>query len=1265
VNHRRAPLTVAAAAVAVAVVLPSVLRPDDYPLGVTLQGALLGAGTGLMAVGLVLTYRSTRIINFAHGAMGTFAGGIAVGLKVGRGVPWALAAPLGVLLGVVVGALVERLVIRRFAEAPRLVLTVATIGLAQLLGGAAILIPGWFDLPTVVPGFSTTLSDTQIDLDPVRFDGNDLVYPVVIPLVLAGLSWFLLRTEAGTAVRGMAENMDRARLLGIPVNRLSLLLWSIAGGLSALTMVLQAPNRGIPLDVAAGPQFLLAALAAAVVSGLSSLSGAFVAGVGLGVLDQLVQWRLSDRVEVTPVVFLVVIVVALLLRRRTTSRALLAEESSWAPLGVPRKLPPALRRLPSIRVAKLLFGALVVATAVGLPQFGSDYQINQGTIALTYCMAALSLVVLTGWGGVVSLGQFALVGVGGVTAANLIADSDMDLAVVLPASALAGGLVALVVGVPALRVSGQMLAVTTMAFAVAMELYFLNPANYPAWLPNDVTRPEPLGLVDLSEERWLYGLALVLVVIVAGLTANLRRGRPGRTISATRDNERGAAAVGINPVETRLAAFVFAGMFAGLAGAIHAVTLQGLSLRTYPTSTSLLLFSMVVIGGAASIGGALSGVLLVQLLGYFFPRYQVLFAGVGLLVILMLVPGGLGQAVEGVRDRIANRAARRRGIPVVEELETIEQPVAPAAAELPFAASPQSDWEAAGTLLRCEGVESSYGALQVLFGIDTAVGDGEMVAILGTNGAGKSTLLKSLAGLLPPDRGRVVFAGRDIAGLPAERVARLGLSLMPGSRGVFPTLTVNENLRLATWMLRRERAAAAEALDDALTLFPILRERGSQRAGDLSGGEQQQLSLAMAFVTRPRLLCIDELSLGLAPTIVGQLVDKVREIHRAGSTVVVVEQSVNVAQLLCERAVFLEKGQVRFRGPTVGLLDEPEVVRAVFLGQADDVRVSVPVDGVDSPTHAKGQVEGPSGPAPLAPRAGKPAWLDLSAAPPPSPRKGDLSADLLGEGRDITLECQALVKRFGGINAVDGIDLVVRPAQVVGLIGHNGAGKTTLFDVLTGFLRADSGRVFLDGRDITDWPPHKRSGLALGRSFQEARLFPSLTVATALAVAYECQLENRDPLSAALRLPAAARSERRAYERVDELLALLGLEWCRDCLTSELSTGMRRIVELGCLLAHDPAVVLLDEPSAGIAQREAEALGPLLRRVQAQTGCSMVVIEHDMALLSGLCDEMVALEQGRVIAQGPPEAVLAADRVVASYLGTDQNVVQRSGSRVG
>jgi branched-chain amino acid transport system ATP-binding protein len=268
----------------------------------------------------------------------------------------------------------------------------------------------------------------------------------------------------------------------------------------------------------------------------------------------------------------------------------------------------------------------------------------------------------------------------------------------------------------------------------------------------------------------------------------------------------------------------------------------------------------------------------------------------------------------------------------------------------------------------------------------------------------------------------------------------------------------------------------------------------------------------------------------------------------------------------------------------------------------------------------------------------------------------------VAEDAKTVLECRQVVKTFGGITAVDYVDLAVRKGEIVGLIGHNGAGKTTLMDCISGFLALDEGRVILRGVDITEWAPNLRAKGALGRSFQDALLYPTLTVAETIAVACERHLMSRDMFAAALQLPASYESEVAAMAVVDKLVDLMGLGAYREKLTGELSTGTRRIVDLACIMAQDPEVLMLDEPSGGIAQKETEALGPLLRRVREQTGCSILIIEHDMPMLSSLCDRLVALELGHVIAEGSPDEVLAHPAVIASYLGTEEKAVARSGT---
>ena len=533
-----------------------------------------------------------------------------------------------------------------------------------------------------------------------------------------------------------------------------------------------------------------------------------------------------------------------------------------------------------------------------------------------------------------------------------------------------------------------------------------------------------------------------------------------------------------------------------------------------------------------------------------------------------------------------------------------------------------------GPLLRVEGVDAAYGPVQILFGLDVDVHEGEIVALLGTNGAGKSTLFKCITGLLPPTDGQILFKGEDLVGRTTDEIAELGVVMMPGGKSVFPTLTVRENLRLASWLKRKDKRAVVEGEERVLELFPRLAERIDQLAGNLSGGEQQMLAVSQALIPDPELLLIDELSLGLAPTIVGQLIDVVRQVHAAGLTVVVVEQSINVALTLAERAVFMEKGEFRFTGSTRELLDRPDILRSVFISGGTDR------SGPDAEAAA-----GEPGPVPAAPAR--------TAPEPDAPT---------------ILECHGVTKRFGGITAVDHVDLELRQGEILGLIGQNGAGKTTLFDCVSGFLPVDEGRILLRGHDITSLAPHERAQRGLGRSFQEARLFPTLTTAETLAVARERHVRGTSMVADAFGQPVARATDDDVATAVDLLVELMGLDAFREKLTGELSTGTRRIVELACLLASDPKVIVLDEPSGGVAQRETEALGPLLQRVQAATGTSVLVIEHDMPLLTSICDRMVALELGGVIAEGTPAEVLEHPRVVESYLGTDAAAINRSGT---
>ena len=248
------------------------------------------------------------------------------------------------------------------------------------------------------------------------------------------------------------------------------------------------------------------------------------------------------------------------------------------------------------------------------------------------------------------------------------------------------------------------------------------------------------------------------------------------------------------------------------------------------------------------------------------------------------------------------------------------------------------------------------------------------------------------------------------------------------------------------------------------------------------------------------------------------------------------------------------------------------------------------------------------------------------------------------------LRTRDVSKHFGGIAALEEVDVEVGPGEIVGLLGPNGAGKSTLFNVISGFLRPETGRILLDDEEISHLLPYERVAAGIGRTFQHVRLFRNLTVYENLVVAQHRHLSSGS-LAAMLRLPSWRRDERLARERVEAILDMVNLRPWRDAYPSQLSYGTLRFLELASVLSLEPRVLLLDEPASGIAQKEAEALGPVLKRVRDERGCALLLIEHDMRLLLSVSERVYALDFGVVIAHGTPEEVVSDDRVLESYLG--------------
>ena len=652
--------------------IPGSPWPDRLPWGVITQGVIFGTSYALLAMGLILVYRTTRIVNLASGAMGAMPGAFTVALFVAKDWNYFLAIFVGTLVGIGTGALIEIVVIRRFARSSRLVLTVATIGLAQLMGAIGLVILIRLGATGLIGDIDTPLSSSFF-VRPYPVRGDHLLMLGIAPVVLIGLGWFLLKTDTGRAVRAAAENQDRALLLGVPVRRLQTLVWAIAGGLATITYVTRAPFTGVIPDPGAltGATAILPGLAVAVIAQFKSLPTAVWAGIGLGIAEWTIRWNVHAA-SIFDVVFLVVILGALLIRKESTSRAETGE-TSWDGAGVLKPIPIALRNLAAVRGPVWAFAVVGAALLLLLPLTMTPSTVTTLTFTLVTALIAVSLVVLTGWGGNVSLGQVGIVGIGAMAAGNVLTRWNLDLFLGLAAGMGVGALVAVLIGLPALRIRGFYLAVTTLAFAVALDSYFLNPVNFSSLVP-ETTYPPILWKRFDMESQWVrYYFVLGILVVAVALVRAVRRSQAGRVMIGTRDNQRAADAMAVPTTRVKLQTFVLSGVLAGLAGALYVLVLApvGTGQGTFPPGRSIEIFSFTVIGGIASVAGGISGVSLFSLLdftlGKLFSgdivailRYSL--SGAGLLFVLYFLPGGLWQAVQRLRDRWLRRVAAKHDV---------------------------------------------------------------------------------------------------------------------------------------------------------------------------------------------------------------------------------------------------------------------------------------------------------------------------------------------------------------------------------------------------------------------------------------------------------------------------------------------------------------------------------------------------------------------------------------------------------------------------
>jgi sulfate-transporting ATPase len=897
-------------------------------------GLTSGCAYALTASGIVTVYRGSGVLNFSHCAVG-MAGAYGFYAFYGGGLArWPVVPAIigGIVFSILLNLIIYLLIMRRLVRATQLARVVATIGALIILQGLAAIHYGTY--PIVV----SFLSQNGVQLGSATLAYSTIV--VIAALAVATISlWAMFRfTRLGLAATALQERPDAARALGISATPVGVVVWAAGGALAAVAAILLLPVT--QLSPSQSTSLLFPAFAAALLGRFRSYAMTVVAGLAIGIFESLLIGYNWPAYLVNVIPFAVIIIALMLGGTSIPGRSLLTAE------------------LPKLGDGRLrpIWAAVVFALAVGTI-FWSTTSWSLAMIASAVAgIIGLSFVVATGYAGQITFLPFAIAGVAALAGAQLASAWHFPFLANLVLSLIVGGVAGGASGLPAFRVRGIELAVTTLCVALAIETsVFTIPA-----LTNDnqgvlVPSPELFGLdINTTTEVSRYAVTSLVIFTVACLAVlNLRRSRSGRRLVSVRGNERGALSLGISVFGAKVAAFAFSGALAGAAGIIMLYLYPTFSTATnFSSLLSMTALAFVIVGGI----GMVSGSMFAAVLGaggvgvYWFRNYSsvdswlMVVAGVFVIYVMLTHPDGQADLFVGIIRRISGRFASR--IPRFERpwgrrsAAAAGSAVAPDAAD---AAPAPVRRPGGGSALRATGLTIRYGAVLAVDSVDLEVNQGSVLGIIGSNGAGKTTLLDGLTGFTRVASGTVWLDGTKITSWEAGRRARAGLIRTFQNLELFTELSVRENLLAASderdrraYLVnlvrpgKRQLTVDAELVSSMLGLESLL----DTPARDLPTGTQRLVALARAIAARPSVLCLDEPTAGLNEQERAAFVAALRRVVQTfGLGVILIEHNVDVVAEVCDDLLVLDFGSILAAGPTAEIL-RSDAVRSAYLGES-------------------------------------------------------------------------------------------------------------------------------------------------------------------------------------------------------------------------------------------------------------------------------------------------------------------------------------------